>query len=124
MPPSELCEWLWPKLLRKKLAEFMESRNSYKSRKDPNKPGPSGMSRNVAFSLPHKWGGQNLLLPVDVTLIQEIKEHMGGDQILEFVSAEYSAQVQGIYDELGVQNLDFGNVWEVFKSLLARLELE
>ncbi len=118
---SELCQWLWPKLLRKKLAEFMEARNSFKSRKDVDKPGPSGMSRNVAFALPHTWGGRNLLLPVDVTLIQEIKEFMGGDQILEFVTAEYSAKIQDIYDQLGVQNLDFDNVWEIFRSILTRL---
>lgn len=104
------------------LAEFIKARNSFKSRKDPNKAGPSGMSRDVAFALPHKWGGQNLLLPVDVTVIKEIKEFMGGDQILEFVTAEYSTRIQGIYDELGVQNLNFDNVWEVFRSILTRIE--
>lgn len=100
----------------------MEKCNSYKSRKDKNKAGPSGMSSNVAFALPHKWGGQNLLLPIDVNLVREIKEHMGGDEILEFVTAEYSAKIQQIYDQLGIQNLEFDNVWEVFRSILTRIQ--
>lgn len=99
----------------------MEECNSYKSHKDPNKPGPSGMSQNTAFSLPHKWGGQILLLPIDTSMVKEIKEYMGGDQILDFVTPEYSAQIQLVYDRLGVQDLNFDNVWEVFKSILAQL---
>ena len=45
----QLCQWLWPKLLQKLAKEFMDSRNSYKSHLNHNKPGPSGMSRNEAF---------------------------------------------------------------------------
>lgn len=118
---SELCQWLWPVLLRKELASFMELRNSTRVRKDNNKPGPSGMSRNDAFSLPETWGGRNCLLPVDVDVIREIKEAMGGDALLEFVSAEFSERAQAAYDSLAITELTFENVWNVFEAMLPLL---
>ncbi|KAF9451473.1 hypothetical protein P691DRAFT_796776 [Macrolepiota fuliginosa MF-IS2] len=117
----EICQWLWPKLLQQKLNDFMYERNSFRPRKVKGKSGPNGMSRNIAFSLPHEWGGKDLLLPVDVSVIQEIKTTMGGDDLLNFVSPEYSARVQPIYDSLGVKLLMFQNIWEVFGSLLTCL---
>ncbi|KAG6838271.1 hypothetical protein C0991_010895, partial [Blastosporella zonata] len=62
----ELCKWLWAKLLRKVLKQFMKEQNSFKSRKDNKKPGPSGMSRNTALKFPERWGGDNRLLEVDL----------------------------------------------------------
>jgi len=86
---SELVQWLWPKLLRKSLKEFMDFRNGTRMRKDNDKAGPSGMSRNEAFSLPESWGGRNCLLKVDIAVIRELKEAMGGDDILAFVSLSF-----------------------------------
>ncbi|OCH84308.1 hypothetical protein OBBRIDRAFT_808335 [Obba rivulosa] len=114
----ELCQWLWPILLRKEMKSFMDFRNGARMRKDVDKPGPSGMSRNKAFSLPHKWGGRNCLLPVDVNIIREIKEHMGGDALLEFVSPEFSERAECAYKSLKIVDLTFENVWDVFTAML------
>jgi hypothetical protein len=51
---SELCQWLWSLLLCKELKKFTELRNGAYMRKDKNKLGPSGMSRNTAPALPEK----------------------------------------------------------------------
>lgn len=95
----------------------MDLRNGTRMRKDKHKPGPSGMSRNEAFSMPEQWGGRNCLLPVDVNVIREIKEAMGGDSLLEFTTPEFSAEVQAAYDTLGVAKLTLENVWHVFQAL-------
>ena len=115
---SALCRWLWPKLLQKVVDEFVESRNAYRSRKDQQKAGPSGISSNVAFSLPHTWGGRNCLLPVDCDVIRQIKEAMGGDDVLSFVDRDYAAQAEIAYSSLGITDLNFGNVWNVFSAML------
>lgn len=114
---SELGQWLWPKLLRKSLREFMEFRNGVRMRKDNEKAGPSGMSRNEAFSLPENWGGRNCLLEVDMVIIRELKEAMGGNEILDFVSAEFSQRAQAAYDTLDINDLNLENVWYVFTDL-------
>ena len=86
-------------------------------RKDKDKIGPSGMSRNEAFSLPEEWSGRNCLLPVDVNVIREIKAEMGGDALLEFISAEFSARAQAVYDPLGITKLMIENIWHVFRAM-------
>ena len=95
----------------------MDFRNGARMRKDNEKVGPSVMSRNEAFSLPENWGGHNCLLEVDVKIIHELKKAMSGEEILEFVSAEFSQRAQAAYDMLGVVDLDLENVWYVFRDL-------
>lgn len=75
------------------------------------------MSSNTAFRLPEQWGGKNCLLPVDVEVIQEIKEEMEGDKILEFVLQEFSEHAEAAYQTLGIQDLNFSNIWPIFKDL-------
>lgn len=99
------------------MKEFIEFRNGVRMRKDREKAGPSGMSRNEAFSLPASWGGRNCLLEVDMGIIRELKEAMGGDEILDFVPVEFSQQAQAAYDTLGIHDLNIENVWYVFTNL-------
>lgn len=95
----------------------MEFHNGKKMRKDNTKPGPSGVSRNTAFSLPESWGGRNCLLPVDINVIRQLKEELGGEELLEFTSAEFSAAAQQAYDSLGIGSLRFENAWDVFTAM-------
>jgi hypothetical protein len=95
----------------------MDFRNGARMRNDNEKEGPSGMSRNDAFSLPESWGGRNCLLQVDLAVVRELKGAMGGDEILEFVSVEFSQHAQAAYDTLGIEDLNFENVWHVFRDL-------
>lgn len=68
--------------------------------------------------MPEAWGGRDCLLPVDVNVIREIKEAMGGDSLLEFTTAEFSDLAQTAYDSLAITNLNPENVWHVFQELL------
>jgi len=95
----------------------MDFRNGTRMCKDNDKIGPSGMSHNEAFSLPERWGGRNCLLPVDVNVIREIRAKMGGDALLEFTSAEFSARAQAAYDTLGITKLTIENIWHVFQAM-------
>lgn len=76
------------------------------------------MSRYEAFVLPHKWDGINCLLPVDVEVIREIKQAMGGDELLEFTTREYRQKAQAVYDSLHIKNLTLDNAWDVFNAML------
>lgn len=95
-------------------------------RKDKNKPGPSGCSRNEAFSLPESWGGVNCLLPLpenSLAIIRGMKEALGGARLLEFVTPEFAEQAESAYDALGVNELTMQNVWHVFQELLPAITL-
>ena len=75
------------------------------------------MSRNEAFSLPGSWEGRDCLLKIDTAVVQELKEAMGGDKILDFVSVDFAEHAQAMYDTLGVVDLNLGNVWYIFRDL-------
>ena len=86
-------------------------------RKMASKPGPSGMSRNEAYSLPQKWGGRDCLIKVDVEVVQAMKAEIGGEALLAFTDAEFSIWAQTVYDSLHIVKLSFQNVWDVFSSM-------
>jgi len=98
----------------------MEFQNGCTMRKDNlEKPGPSGMSHNQAFSLPEMWGGRDCLLGIDnLTVIAELKESLGGDGLISFSTPEFSAHAQEHYDSLAIVDLTFKNVWAVFTTML------
>lgn len=98
----------------------MEFHNGMKIHKDKNKVF-SGRSRDEAFTLYKDWGGQNFLMPVDVSVVQEIMEQMDGDSLLDFVSMEFSVWAQEVYDGLQISALSMQNVWDVFTTMLPLL---
>lgn len=80
------------------------------------------MSRNDAFTLFESWGGQNCLLPIpDCEPIKKLKEELGGEAILDFVTADYAARAQAAYNNLGITQLNFENVWAIFEDLFKEL---
>lgn len=121
---SQLSQWLWSKVLQRELDNFMSQRNGQKMRKDNEKAGPSGCSRNDAFNLPESFGLTNRLLPLNddqLTIVSEIMEAMGGEALLDFVPPEFSVKCEAAYNSLGVAELTMQNAWRVFEALLSLL---
>jgi hypothetical protein len=115
---SELCQWIWSKLLRRTVCEFMDFRNGVRIRRQEEKPGPSGMSRNEAFGNPASWEGIDCLQQVDVEAIRALKEELGGSELLDFVTPDYAAEAEAVYERIGSPHLTNENVWYVFKQML------
>lgn len=87
-------------------------------RKVKTKPGPSGMSRNEAFSNYQRWGGENLLMQIpDMTVVHKLKAAMGGDELLMFTSIEFDAHAQPVFDSLHISELTMENAWSVFTAM-------
>jgi hypothetical protein len=97
----------------------MEFRNGVKTHKDKEKPGPSGMSRNHAFSLPAEWGGRDCILNIDdLSVIKELKEQLGGRDLISFLTPEFATRAQVAYDSLEIIGLTQENVWSIFTAML------
>ncbi|KAJ3551349.1 hypothetical protein NP233_g13097 [Leucocoprinus birnbaumii] len=117
-----LAKWLWSKTLTAKLNEKIRTCNASYVRKMKEKPGPSGMSRNTAFSIPQKWNGINCLLPLPdeaMGAIQEMKNQLGGDGLLKFVDEEFEERAQNAYIAVGSPQLTQENTWSVFEAMLS-----
>lgn len=97
----------------------MEFRNGVKTCKDKKKPGPSGISRNHAFSLPAEWGGRDCILTIDdLSVIKEMKEQLGGRDLISFSTPEFAMRAQAAYDSLEIIKLTQENVWSIFTAML------
>ena len=118
---SELVQWLWPKLVQQEIDELQEHLNSHPTRLDHKKQLPSGVSPNVAFALYQEYDAENCLQHVDVEVVQKMMDDIGGEELICFVSVEYAARAQAIFDSLNVPKLAFENVWEVYSAMLPYL---
>lgn len=97
----------------------MEFQNGCMMRKAKEKPGPSGMSHNQAFSLPEAWGGRNCLLRVDdFSIIKILKEKLGSEELVSFSTPEFLVHAQEAYDFLAIIDLTFKNIWAIFTAIL------
>ena len=97
----------------------MEFRNGVPVRKDKEKPVPSGMSWNHAFSLPAEWGGRDCILKIDdMRVIKEMKEQLGGHDLISFSTREFAAHAQAAFDSLKIIKLSQENVWSIFTAML------
>ena len=92
-------------------------------RKDAKKAGPSGMSRNEAFALYESWGGCDCLLPIaNCAPIKDMMDILGGSSLLDFVPPDYAQQAEAAFDQLGISEINMGNVWDIFRDLLNVLQ--
>lgn len=83
-----------------------------------NKLRPLGVSPNVVMALHQDYNATDCLQNVDIALIHALKGNIGGDDLIWFVSAEYTAHCKAIYDTLSVQKLMLQNFWIVSCILL------
>jgi hypothetical protein len=96
----------------------MGLRNAVKIRSQHEKPGPSGMSRNEAFSLFEDWGGKDYLLKIPVDVVRTMKADLGGEALLEFTGPEFSQRAQAVLDSLRPVALTLENAWKIFRVML------
>lgn len=119
---SELAQWLWSGILQRSLNTAAAFRNSAPRRRDSKKiGGPNGLSRNQAFFDPASWGGRDCLLEVDIDVVRALRDRIGDESILSFVSLEFSTRAEAALRELGVQEATETNGWYIFKTLLNML---
>ncbi|KAF7364462.1 hypothetical protein MSAN_01107600 [Mycena sanguinolenta] len=91
------------------LDDALTFRNGLKMRLQRDKPGLSGMSREVAFTLPEKWGGRNCLLPISMDQVRKMKADLGGAALLEFTGVEFAQRAQVVLDSLQPIKLSLEN---------------
>lgn len=116
-----LVQWLWPKLIQQELDQQRARFNAHKTRYDRNKYNPSGVSPNIAFSLYQDHGGHDCLQKLSaeqLKIIRDLKELIGGEKLIRFVTPPFSERCEEAFSSLEVTELTFENVWAIFEELL------
>ena len=66
--------------------------------------------------MPDSYNAIDCLQQVDVDVIQEIMDAIGGEDLIRFVSTDYAARAQQVFDLLRLPPVTLHNVWEVFQK--------
>jgi hypothetical protein len=116
-----LVQWVWPTLIQAELDALKDRFNNHRVRKDRGKFLPSGVTPNIAFALYQKYRGEYGLQAADRDIIAKLMEDLGGDELIRFVSLEYAAKAQRVYDSLNLPKLSLTNVWDIFQAMLPHM---
>ena len=92
--------------------------NAHKVRFDKAKKLPSGVSPNISYALPERYGGHDCLQPVDRDVVRKLMEDIGGEDLIRFVDEHYALRAQRVFDSLHIESVTLANVWEVFQKMI------
>ncbi|EGO29471.1 hypothetical protein SERLADRAFT_365490 [Serpula lacrymans var. lacrymans S7.9] len=117
----KLGQWLWSTFIQCKLNHLRERLNNHPTRFDAAKKLPSGVSPNIAIALANEYGGKICLLPVDLAVICRLKESIGGEDLIQFVSTEFANHAESVFGTLGIDKITSDNIWHIFTKMLPLL---
>jgi hypothetical protein len=113
--------WLWPSLIQKELDKFCAAANNRRVRKQNDKVLPSGVSPNVAFLFPEKFGGRDCLQHVDMDLVDKILDDMREEKEASSdwgVPMDFAVKAQAAYEQLKSPEVTMDTVWVIFAAIL------
>jgi hypothetical protein len=116
--------WLWPPLMQRELDKFCASANNRRVRKQKDKILPSGVTPNLAYLFPEKFGGRDCLQNVDVQIVEEMLEDMRAEKeaLSDWgVPVEFSTRAQAVYKSLNSPEITLDNIWIIFAAMLPKL---
>jgi hypothetical protein len=61
---------------------------------------------------------KDCLIHVDVSIIKEIKESLGGDALLDFMLPDFAVQALAAFEALSSPKVNGNNIWDIFSQLL------
>lgn len=82
---------------------------------------PSGVAPQIAYTLPDDFGGQDCLQTVDRATVHQLMEGIGGEELIRFVSLEYAAHAQSVFNMLALPPVTVQNVWAIFQAMMPQM---
>lgn len=120
-----LVGWLWSSLIQRGLDDLRNDTNNHKSRKDKKKnpQRPNGTTPRLAYTLCGKFGAQDMLQPVDVKVVEELMEGIGGEDVVRIVPLAFEQQATNVLRLLGksLSDVTLQNIWDVFDEMLPHM---
>ena len=115
--------WLWPPVIQKELDRFREMANSRRMRKQKNKILPSGVSPNLVYTLPERFGAHDCLQPVECRVVQTILNDMQAEQdyLTNWsVTPTFAKRCKQLLPTAGIQveKISLETVWMAFNALV------
>lgn len=117
---------LFVPLVQRIMDEYVEEKNSYRTRTNHKSSLPTGVPPDVSYHLPEDYGGVEGLIPVPPEAVQTILDEVYPDREELFMISppRFHALIEDLIVRLGWSgvHVDLSNVWELYSHLLSRLE--
>jgi hypothetical protein len=106
---------------------WVKTHNAYRKRRDKRTSLPTGVQPIFSYSNPAHFNTTDQLVPIPPSRVDELleKHYPNLDHLFTHTPAFFHNIAFRIFTELGYnfQNLEIGRVWNVFDSMLPRLQL-
>ncbi|KAG8893578.1 hypothetical protein FRB99_001859, partial [Tulasnella sp. 403] len=112
-----LADWLWVPLIQKEVNNYVDQFNDHVVRKQMEKVGPSNCSPNYAFDHPGEYGGVNNYIPLDVNVIDSLREGHAGERAVRFFPPWAEQIAAGLFQSAGLPQVTVDNAWTTFVAM-------
>lgn len=117
---------LWVPLVQRIMDEYVEEKNSYRTRTNYKSCLPTGVPPDVAYHLPTDYGGTEGLIPVPIEVVQTILHEVYPDREELFMVSppRFHTLVEDLIMNTGWAGveIDMTNVWELYNVLIGKLD--
>jgi hypothetical protein len=104
-------------LVQDKADAYIMQHNDHKVRYQPHKVGPSGVSANIVFQHPERFGGRNYLIKGDMGIVSLLLQNHPGEVASRFYSPLVHEIAAGIYSDVGSPQITLQTAWHIFASM-------
>ena len=100
------------------MTAYVQQHNDHKVRKQRNKPGPNGVSYNIAFNRPEAHGGRNCKIEVDQAYIQHLLQDHPGQDAMKFFPDWFADIAAEAHIQAGRPKLSFETAWDAWRAMI------
>ncbi|KAJ2936126.1 hypothetical protein H1R20_g967, partial [Candolleomyces eurysporus] len=120
---SELVNWLWSGYIQEELDKFRVKMNAHKPRVNHNQRLPTAISPNIAMETYRTQNAEWCLEPTNLELVRQLREQLGGDQLIRFNSPGYGQLAQSVLTSLNlsIRMVTGVNIWTVYQKMLPQM---
>ncbi|KAJ7061419.1 hypothetical protein C8F01DRAFT_1369564 [Mycena amicta] len=119
---QDFAVYVWGKAVQHRLDEHKRENDYHRVRRQKNSCLPTGGRHKDFYEQPHKWGGIDQLIPVDMQLVDRlIDEHTPADLFQFASSAMMEAVCEVAYNTIGAPEVSSHNAWHVFAAMINSL---
>lgn len=121
---SDVFNWLWPPIVQGRLDEYREYWNNHTVRHQKEKDLPSGTSPTHIWTCPThvRPTARDCRVIIRRDTVRELRNGIGGEdarvEAYRFVTAEFQAEADGAYADLGFPHITLSSAWSVFLAVV------
>ncbi|KAF7289316.1 hypothetical protein MIND_01393500 [Mycena indigotica] len=119
-----LFKWLWPKIVKQAIDTFIRYWNGHRVRKQKEKILPSGVCPRDVYENLVQYGLTHAGIKVPKDVVDELRTRLpkSREECMRWVPASFNVQATAVYQALGCPTLSVANGWDIFTSMLAKLQ--